>query len=189
MGGFEDLFKALSSILLAVDTATKKGLKRAAVIVMGRAKGKLGAYQQSSGAYPAWVKLDPETVRRKHLTSSGKVSQAGKKYLKIHGSWGSGGNDDAPLVDSGHLRQAITTDYSQLDHGIAYVGVASGSGEPGKGSVADYAAIHEFGGLTGKGHKVHIPARPFLRPSLEESKEQIKEEVKKALLEELRKYK
>lgn len=25
-----------------------------------------------------------------------------------------------------------------------------------------YAAIHQFGGFAGRGHKVHIPARPFL---------------------------
>jgi phage virion morphogenesis protein len=30
------------------------------------------------------------------------------------------------------------------------------------GSDIIYSAIHQFGGLTGRGHKVEIPARPFL---------------------------
>ncbi|WP_172794916.1 phage virion morphogenesis protein [Loktanella sp. 3ANDIMAR09] len=30
------------------------------------------------------------------------------------------------------------------------------------GAVADYAAIHQFGGKAGRGKKVEIPARPFL---------------------------
>lgn len=30
------------------------------------------------------------------------------------------------------------------------------------GSISDYAAIHHFGGDTGRGHKVHLPPRPVL---------------------------
>ena len=30
------------------------------------------------------------------------------------------------------------------------------------GSVLEYAAIHQFGGMAGRGKKVRIPARPFL---------------------------
>lgn len=32
----------------------------------------------------------------------------------------------------------------------------------GSGKSAPYAAIHQFGGQTGRGHKVTIPARPYL---------------------------
>lgn len=185
MPGFDDLFRTLSSIPNAVDDANSKGLKRAATLIMGRAKAKLGIYQGSSGSFNAWTKLKPETVRRKHLSKSGssKLSKAGKAYLKKHGDWGSGGNDDAPLVDTGHLRQAITTDFSEIGHGVAYVGVGAGSSSAGKGSPADYAAAQEFG-LAAK----HIPARPYLRPALEESQEEIKEQVANAIVEELRRF-
>jgi phage gpG-like protein len=183
---FSQLFKTLESIPAGIDRATKQGLKLSAVIVMGRAKGKLGTYQAAFGAYPAWMKLSPETVRRKHMSISGKITQAGKKYLKVHGTWGAGGNDDSPLVDKGHLRQAITTDFSEMDQGIAYVGVGGGSEEQGKGSPSNSAAIHEFGGITGRGHKTYIPPRPYLRPALEESREEIKEAVTHELLKELR---
>ena len=36
-----------------------------------------------------------------------------------------------------------------------------------------YAAIHEFGGRAGRGLKVKIPARPYLRPTLERSRRYI----------------
>lgn len=183
MGDFDALFKALQAIPGAIDKAAHTGLKRGAAIVMGKAKAKLGTYQGASGTFTAWARLSPETVRRKHLskTGSGRSTRAGKAYLKSHGSWGTGGNDDSPLVDTGHLRQAITIDLTELEHGIAYVGVATGSNANGKGSPGDYAATHEFGDAS-----KHIPPRPFLRPALDESREQIKEEVTKALMSELR---
>ncbi|WP_027416212.1 phage virion morphogenesis protein [Aneurinibacillus terranovensis] len=183
MAGFEELFRALGEIPDGIDNAMKKGLKKGAVIVMKRAKLKLGTYQ------PGWPALKPETVRKKHMskTQAGRLTRAGRRYLREHGSWGTGGNDDSPLVDKGHLKQAITTDFSELDQGVAYVGVAAGSGENGS-STADYAKIHEFGGMAGRGHRVHVPARPFLRPSLEESKEQIKDAVAQAIVEELRRF-
>lgn len=33
----------------------------------------------------------------------------------------------------------------------------------------DYGAIQEFGGMAGKGHRSHLPARPFLRPAVADS--------------------
>jgi hypothetical protein len=36
-----------------------------------------------------------------------------------------------------------------------------------------YAAIHEFGGDAGRGHKAHIPARPYMTPAIEKTKDQI----------------
>jgi phage virion morphogenesis protein len=44
------------------------------------------------------------------------------------------------------------------------------------GSVMPYAAIHQFGGKTGKGHRTTIPARPYLGLS-ERQKELLKEKV------------
>jgi HK97 gp10 family phage protein len=184
MGGFDQLFRTLQSIPVAADRAIQKGLKRGAVIVMKRAKAKLGTYQEASGSFKSWALLKPETVRRKHLSKSGsgKLTRAGKAYLKKHGAWGAGGDDDSPLVYTGHLRQAITTDFTDIEHGVAYVGVGSGSTKSGVASPSDYAATHEFGTF-------HVPARPYLRPALEESREEIKEAVAQALIEEMRRFK
>jgi phage virion morphogenesis protein len=46
------------------------------------------------------------------------------------------------------------------------------------GSNLDYAAIHQLGGDAGKGRKVKIPARPYLKLT-EEDQREILEEVKK----------
>ena len=35
------------------------------------------------------------------------------------------------------------------------------------GSTVVYARIHELGGDTGRGHRTHLPARPYLRPAFE----------------------
>ncbi|KKX52567.1 MULTISPECIES: HK97-gp10 family putative phage morphogenesis protein [Brevibacillus] len=186
MAGFDTLFRALNSIPKEVDAATKRGLKRGAAKVMKKAKEKLGSYQSESGPYPSWKHLKPETVARKYTVKSGPnkgfFNKKGLKLLRQPGGWRVGSSADAPLVDSGQLRQAITTDDSDLkSEGVMYVGVASGAGENGNGGPGDYAAAHEFG----SGPK-NIPARPFLRPALYESQDEIKEAVTTELLKGLR---
>ncbi|QLB40506.1 phage virion morphogenesis protein [Mannheimia pernigra] len=57
--------------------------------------------------------------------------------------------EGTPLVDTENLMSSITSDY---DNDSAIVG----TNEP-------YAAIHQFGGMAGRGRKVKIPARPFLQ--------------------------
>lgn len=57
--------------------------------------------------------------------------------------------EGTPLVDTENLMSSITRDY---DNDSAVVG----TNEP-------YAAIHQFGGMAGRGRKVKIPARPFLQ--------------------------
>lgn len=186
MGDFDDIISALGSIPGGLQRGTTKGLRRGGTIVLKRAKMKLGTYQSASGDYPAWAKLQPGTVKRKHTSRSGgnrgSLTRAGRRYIRIHGSWGSGGNDDSPLVDTGHLKQAITMDDSELEsNGVVYVGVAAGSDQQGGGSPGDYAAAHEFGYAP-----KNIPARPYLRPALHESRDEIKEAVAQALADELR---
>lgn len=186
MAGFDQLFKALNSIPKQVDAATKRGLKRGATKVMRKAKEKLGSYQSESGPYPAWKNLKPDTVARKFTVKSGPnkgfFNKKGLKLLHQPGGWRVGSSADAPLVDTGLLRQAITTDDGDLNSkGIMYVGVASGGGEPGKGDPADYAAAHEFGYAP-----KNIPERPYLRPALHESQDAIKEAVTSELIKGLR---
>lgn len=36
-----------------------------------------------------------------------------------------------------------------------------------------YGRIQELGGVTGRGHASHLPARPYLRPALDASREEI----------------
>ncbi|AIG27422.1 hypothetical protein EGH10_20925 [Brevibacillus laterosporus] len=183
MGDFNDLYRVLGNIPHLMAKAERNTLKKGAAVVMGAAKKKLGTYQGESGGYKAWVKLKPETVRKKHMskTKAGALTRAGKRYKEKHGAWGAGGNDDSPLVDSGSLRQAITTDEKQINKGVAYVGVASGSSDSKKGDPGSYAAAHEFGY-----EPKNIPARPFLRPALHENRDQIKEIAKKEIIKSLR---
>ncbi|HDL5105091.1 TPA: phage virion morphogenesis protein [Mannheimia haemolytica] len=54
-----------------------------------------------------------------------------------------------PLVDTENLMGSITADHNN-DSAIV------GTNEP-------YAAIHQFGGMAGRGRKVKIEARPFLQ--------------------------
>lgn len=61
-----------------------------------------------------------------------------------------------PLMDTRtHLYQSIT--YRIEGRNVLIVGVAP-----------PWAAIHQFGGQAGRGHKVNIPARPFLGISAED---------------------
>lgn len=61
------------------------------------------------------------------------------------------------LTDTARLRRSIT---SHADAERAEVGTN-----------VIYAGIHQFGGLTGRGHAVKMPARPFLGLSADDEKE------------------
>ena len=54
------------------------------------------------------------------------------------------------LVESGHLKRSLRSNISTSEKRVSV------------GSNLEYAAIHQFGGRAGRGHKVNIPARPFL---------------------------
>lgn len=57
--------------------------------------------------------------------------------------------EGTPLVDTENLMSSITSDY---DNDSAVVGTNE-----------IYAAIHQFGGMAGRGRKVKIKPRPFLQ--------------------------
>jgi phage gpG-like protein len=79
-----------------------------------------------------------------------------------------GGN---PLwVRTGRLRASILVDTKRIGRKIR--------GEVGTSVV--YARIHELGGRAGRGKKVKIPKRPFLKPSYEEVKDKIKADINRA---------
>lgn len=52
------------------------------------------------------------------------------------------------LQDTGQLAASVST-----DQGASYALIGAG---------VEYAAIHQFGGMAGRGRKVEIPARPYL---------------------------
>ncbi|MEY8322247.1 hypothetical protein AAK894_14435 [Lachnospiraceae bacterium 46-61] len=178
MSDFENLIKTITNIENVIQQGAQNGLKQAGARVMATAKSKLGTYQPGVGEYPAWQTLKPQTVKRKYFTKKGNVKQSGKKYLKKYGSFApSGAGDDSPLVSTGHLRQAITTDDSEIEKGNIYVGVAGGN-------VATYGAAQEYGSA-----KRNIPPRPYLRPSVVENKEQIEEDIKNGITEMMSNFK
>lgn len=61
------------------------------------------------------------------------------------------------LTNSGRLRRSI--DYAATSDKVMV------------GSNLAYARIHQLGGKTGKGHKVDMPARPYLGVSKEDMEE------------------
>jgi phage gpG-like protein len=64
---------------------------------------------------------------------------------------------DAPALVSGALRRSITVKDS------SYSGMYAAE----IGPTIIYGRIQELGGIAGRGHHAHLPARPYLRPALE----------------------
>ncbi|MDR1398107.1 MAG: phage virion morphogenesis protein [Desulfarculales bacterium] len=79
------------------------------------------------------------------LKGSGKILKKGRK----------GGGKT--LTDTARLRNSIT---SEVNGDSVLVG-----------SNVKYARIHQLGGMAGKGHKITIPARPYLGISKEDRQE------------------
>lgn len=91
-----------------------------------------------------WAKLSAVTLamgllRKRGFGKSGALTVRGKMYLQ----------NKKLLVESGRLRSRI---HYQAGASSVRIGVTG----------IKYAAIHQFGGKTGRGRKVTIPARPYL---------------------------
>ena len=76
--------------------------------------------------------------KRTNRKKSGALNAKGNKALV----------NKKPLIDSGFLRQQIVQFANRNSLTVT--------------ATAKYAAIHQFSGKAGRGHKVTIPARPFL---------------------------
>jgi len=92
-----------------------------------------------------WPKLSAVTLglglgKPKRLKKSGYLSKKGKQYL----------TNKKMLVERGDLRRTI---HYQAGRDQVVIGA---------GGEIKYAAIHQFGGLAGRGRKTRIPARPYL---------------------------
>jgi phage virion morphogenesis protein len=92
-----------------------------------------------------WQRLSAVTLmmglaKKKGFKKKGTLSAKGKTFLQ----------NKSILYRSGTLHNRI---HYQADGTRVIIGVG--------GSLA-YARIHQFGGMAGRGHKVRIPARPYL---------------------------
>lgn len=50
------------------------------------------------------------------------------------------------------------------------------------GAASAYAAIHEFGGMAGRGHKTRIPARPYVAPAWQKKGKDAITAIQKAIM-------
>ena len=101
---------------------------------------------------PKWLGLSRSTLEGRVMartkTRDGAIKKGAiRKDGRISKSIGSkvGGQI---LQDTGQLAASITTSHDASSAAV--------------GSNKVYAAIHQLGGKTGRGHKVTMPARPFL---------------------------
>jgi phage virion morphogenesis protein len=85
------------------------------------------------------ITLQLQLHKGKGFKKTGYLTAAGRKYLQ----------SKSLLVQSGRMRKRL---HYQADATAMTIGI---SGIP-------YAAIHQFGGMAGRGRKVKIPARPWL---------------------------
>jgi phage gpG-like protein len=77
---------------------------------------------------------------------------------------------DAPALISGALRRSIAVNLASY----------SGMTVAMVGPTIIYGRIQELGGVAGRGHHSHLPARPYLRPALEYSLPAIAEAYRSA---------
>lgn len=104
--------------------------------------------------HPKWIPLSRTTLRLGYTNmgkskahthnKDGKVTRGFERYI----------NDHKILQRSGRLRNSITYDAT---NDSVMVGTNWGAG-----TIKGGAAIHQFGGMAGRGRKVKIPARPFM---------------------------
>jgi phage virion morphogenesis protein len=122
---------------------------------MSKPMGRIGVFYersvlanfkaQASPAGTPWAKLSKTTMllglgKKKGWKKDGGLSAKGKRYLQ----------GKRILWEHGDLEGAV---HHQADSNSVTIGV---------GGHIPYAAIHQFGGMAGRGKKVKIPARPYL---------------------------
>lgn len=122
---------------------------------MSKPMGQIGAFYersvlenfkaQASPDGTPWQRLSQATMmlglgKRKGWKKNGGLSAKGKRYIQ----------GKRILWEHGDLEGAV---HHQADSNSVTIGV---------GGHIPYAAIHQFGGMAGRGKKVKIPARPYL---------------------------
>ena len=120
-----------------------------------------------------WMKTAPKELKKAITMGATEIiGHTQKKRLsgpdtKSGGYYGSG-----LRAPTGTLRRSITktVDISS-DRVLAQIGTN-----------IKYAAIHEYGGMTGRNRSVKMPERPYLRPSVEEKRPRVLELIGDAFL-------
>jgi len=78
---------------------------------------------------------------------------------------------EPPSLISGQLRRSVRRTYS---------GGSSTRWTTRVAPTTVYARIQELGGLTGRGHRTRLPARPYVRPALARGEDKIRAAAVKA---------
>ncbi len=162
--GFNELARYMNQLNDRLARALREGLKDVAEVIEKAAKENI-IYGRSE-----WPRLKKSTIlARIRKREAGKRALRRIKRMQEQG---------APvLARASVLRRAlrrarITSPFKPLyDTGNLLRSIKSvvEDDEAIVGSTVEYAAIHEFGGNAGRGRRVHIPARPYLRPAAEEN--------------------
>jgi len=116
-----------------------------AVVVKLKQLQQMGGNMQS-----AFEEIGAELLASTQLRFKDGVSPDGDPWQETKHRPG-----EAPLIDTGRLKKSISW---QADANSMELGT----------DVEDYAAIHQFGGMAGRGLATEIPARPFLGVSSED---------------------
>lgn len=100
-------------------------------------------------------------------TTQGKLSHAGT-YRPPNARPGSPMSSEPgtpPALQSGYLRdQVLRRLEGEVDAGVFQARVYPST---------VYARIQELGGVTGRGHRTHLPARPYFEVSVEECRDEV----------------
>ncbi len=160
--GFDDLQRYIGTLRNRLDRALQEGLKDIAEMIQKAAQENI-IYGRSE-----WPRLKKSTIlARIRRRKTGRRALRRAKTLKEQGAplgarvavlkraMRSITSPFTPLYDTGTLMNSIK---SVVERDEAVVGTP-----------LEYAPIHEFGGNAGRGRRVHIPARPYLRPAAEEN--------------------
>lgn len=90
---------------------------------------------------PVWDEIGRELVESAHRRFRASVAPNGKRWLPTKAG-------NKPLIRTGALMNSIRTNVTRRKMTV--------------GSDLPYAAIHQFGGMAGRGRRTRIPARPYL---------------------------
>jgi len=124
-----------------------------------------------------WIKTGPKAVKPALTRAAVEViAFAQKKYLGAPKKMPRG-------VSGGFFGSYLAAPTGTLRRSLTKKVKVGGNGVSAKiGTNIKYAAIHEYGGTTGRNRSVTMPERPFLRPSIQKNRPRILELVSDAFI-------
>lgn len=108
------------------------------------------------------AKADPDDSTRSAVRDGSLLIERAVKLQLSHSSHARGtptpsAPGSPPSLVSGSLRRSVRA-------GVPYSFGGGWAADTSPDTV--YAAIHEFGGVTGRNHATRLPARPYVRPGM-----------------------